>query len=90
MTNDETYTVDMTIRVYVQASSQQEAESLALRSYEQLSPDGIGQYANLISRQGYWYLCEHGDETDSQVWNPYPKWRTAFSHNNNEKGTEEL
>lgn len=73
-----TYTVDMTVRFYVEASSDKEAENKALDLYTRWSPDGIGQYSNLVSREGMWYLCEHGDETDEQVWNPY----------NNKKGQD--
>jgi len=66
-----TYTVDMTIRVYVEATSTTDAESKAVDLYGRWSPDGIAQYGNVISREGMWYLCEHGDETDAQVWDPY-------------------
>lgn len=66
-----TYTVDMTIRLYVEAESQIEAETKAVDLYAGFSPDGIAQYGNVLSKEGMWYLCEHGDETDSQVWNPY-------------------
>jgi hypothetical protein len=68
-----TYTVDMTIRVYVEATSDAEAQAKAVDLYAGWSPDGIGQYGNVLSREGMWYLCEHGDETDAQVWDPYNK-----------------
>lgn len=66
-----TYTVDMTVRVYVEATSNSDAENKAVDLYSKWSPDGIGQYGNVLSREGMWYLCEHGDETDARVWNPY-------------------
>lgn len=72
-----TYTVDMTIRLYVDAESQIEAETKAVNVYAKLSPDGIAQYGNVISKEGMWYLCEHGDDTDEKVWNPYSSKETT-------------
>lgn len=66
------YTVDAVRRVYVEATSELEAEVLANKRFFDQEPDG--EYYNQVTRVGVWHLFEVGDETDALcVWNPYKK-----------------
>lgn len=65
-----TYTVDMTTRVFIEATSEREAERIATEQFFDQHP--FGEYYNMQSRMGVWHVFYVGDETDKYVWRPFP------------------
>lgn len=65
-----TYSVDMTVRVFIDATSKREAEDLATNQF--FDTYSCGEFYNLQVREGTWHVFYVGDETDSCVWRPHP------------------
>lgn len=63
-----TYSIDVTVRVVVEAESQSEAETLVAESL--LTHPNVEEYYNLQSREGSYSALYVGDETDDDVWRP--------------------
>lgn len=67
------YTVDMVVRLYVEAESESEARSTAERLYFAWDPEGHNenrQYANMNVKEGHWFMFDYGQPKDD-VWFPY-------------------
>lgn len=62
------YSIDVTVRVVIEAETQHEAENLFTEQFFSQYP--FGQYYNLQSREGVWHVFYVGDETDVTVWRP--------------------
>jgi hypothetical protein len=63
-----TYSIDVTVRVVIDAESQSDAEILVAESL--LNTEYVEEYYNLQSREGSHSALYVGDETDSDVWRP--------------------
>jgi hypothetical protein len=64
----QTYSIDVTVRVVIEAESQQEAEALVAESL--LKQPNVEEYYNLQSREGSHSALFVGDITDKDVWRP--------------------
>ena len=67
------YSLDVTVRVVVEAETQTEAETKFLRMFEGnlFSQYPNAEYYNLQSREGSWSALYVGDNTDdTDVWRP--------------------
>ena len=63
-----TYSIDVTVRVVIEAESQSEAEALVAEAL--LKQPNVEEYYNLQSREGAYSALYVGDETDAHVWRP--------------------
>jgi hypothetical protein len=63
-----TYSIDVTVRVVIDAESQTEAEALVAESL--LKQPNVEEYYNLQSREGSHSALYIGDDTDNDVWRP--------------------
>lgn len=62
------FSIDVTVRVVINAKSASEAEALFEQQLFYAFPDA--EYYNLQSREGAWSALYVGDETDQNVWRP--------------------
>lgn len=64
----QTYSIDVTVRVVIEAESQQEAEGSVAESL--LTHPNVVEYYNLQSLEGSHSALFVGDSTDKDVWRP--------------------
>jgi hypothetical protein len=86
-----TYSIDVTVRVVIDAESQTEAEGLVAESL--LKQPNVEEYYNLQSREGSHSALLVGDDTDKDVWRPsitLSEGRHYFSPDGNYGSADDL